>query len=97
MDEVFGEGNFVAQIIFRKTSGKASDSVDVTVDFLLYYARNIEQLKIRPSYEARDIFSDQNMRMVQLQDGSRRSLDRTEAEGTRQLPAQGHGFSEMAR
>src|SRR5262249_12455425 len=38
MDEVMGEENFIAQIVFRKTSGKASDSVDVTVDYLLLYS-----------------------------------------------------------
>src|SRR5580692_2250218 len=32
LEEVFGDENYVAQIVFRKTSGKASDTVDVTVD-----------------------------------------------------------------
>src|SRR6266568_1857264 len=87
MDEVFGASNFVAQIIFRKTSGKASDSVDVTVDFLLLYARNRDNLKIHRTFEARDILSDQNMRSIQLADGQRRPLRKDEAEGTQTIPA----------
>ena len=86
MDEVFGVDNYVAQIIFRKTSGKASDSVDVTVDFLLLYARNRGSLKIHRAFEARDIFSDQNMRSLQLADGQRRPLMRDEIEGRQLIP-----------
>lgn len=86
MDEVFGSDNYIAQIIFRKTSGKASDSVDVTVDFLLYYARNHDQLKIRRAFERRDVASDQNMRSLQLADGRRRPLTRDEVEGKIPLP-----------
>jgi adenine-specific DNA-methyltransferase len=86
MDEVFGADNYVAQIIFRKTSGKASDSVDVTVDFLLFYARSLDHLKIRRAFEPRDVASDQNMRSVQLPDGQRRPLKREEIDGALQLP-----------
>lgn len=86
MDEVFGSENYIAQIIFRKTSGKASDSVDVTVDFLLYYARNHDQLKIRRAFEERDVASDQNMRSLQLADGQRRRLARGEIDGSVPLP-----------
>jgi adenine-specific DNA-methyltransferase len=87
MDEVFGADNYVAQIIFRKTSGKASDSVDVTVDFLLLYARSRDNLKIHQAFEARDIFSDQNMRFLQLSDGQRRPLTKHEVEGKQPIPA----------
>jgi adenine-specific DNA-methyltransferase len=86
MDEVFGDKNYIAQIIFRKTSGKASDTVDVTVDFLLLYAKSKEALKIRPTFESREILSDQNMRSVQLSNGLRRGLTKGEAEGRPSLP-----------
>jgi len=86
MDEVFGETNYVAQIIFRKTSGKGSDTVDVTVDFLLLYSRCRERVKIRRSFEPRDIFSDQNMRSLQLQNGERRPLTKDEIEGRQPIP-----------
>jgi adenine-specific DNA-methyltransferase len=86
MDEVFGPTNHIAQIIFRKTSGKGSDSVDVTVDFLLLYARNKENLKIHRTFEPRDIFSDQNMRYLQLENGQRCPLTKDEVEGTQAIP-----------
>ncbi len=84
MDEVFGADNYIAQIIFRKTSGKASDSVDITVDFLLLYARS--RVKIHRSFEPREIFSDQNMRSLQLHDGQRRPLTKDEVEGKHAIP-----------
>lgn len=86
MDEVFGDANYVAQIIFRKTSGKASDGVDVTVDYLLMYAKDQGQIKIRRSFESRDIRSDQNMRSVQLADGRRRPIHKDEVTGEAPLP-----------
>ena len=91
MDQVFGADNYVAQVIFRKTSGKANDSVDVTVDYLLLYARSREHLKIHRTFESRDIFSDQNMRSLQLSDGQRRPLTKGEVEGKQPIPA-GRGF-----
>ena len=48
MDEVFGDENFVAQIIFKKTSG--SDRVNylpASVDYMLWYARDASNVKYR--------------------------------------------------
>ncbi len=92
MDQVFGADNYVVQVIFRKTSGKANDSVDVTVDYLLLDARSREHLKIHRTFESRDIFSDQNMRSLQLSDGQRRPLTKGEVEGKQPIPA-GEGLS----
>jgi adenine-specific DNA-methyltransferase len=47
MDEVFGDENFVSQIIFRKTTGKGSSHLDNTYDIALWFARNKENLRLR--------------------------------------------------
>ena len=41
-DEVFGRENFVSQIIFKKTAGKGSGTVDSLHDIILWYARKID-------------------------------------------------------
>ena len=47
MDEVFGENNFVSEIVFQKTSFKTSDIVQKTFDYLLWFAKNADSLKAR--------------------------------------------------
>ncbi|MEI8093900.1 MAG: site-specific DNA-methyltransferase [Spirochaetales bacterium] len=50
MDEVFGEGNCVAQIVFTKTTGSTSDTISQVFDSIVWYAKNREQVKARPLY-----------------------------------------------
>ena len=47
MDEVFGENNFVSQIIFSKTTGFAGNSLSNVSDHVLWYSRDIGSLKYR--------------------------------------------------
>ena len=47
MDEVFGGENFIGEIVFQKTSFKTSDIVQKTFDYLLWFARNAPNLKVR--------------------------------------------------
>ena len=46
MDEVFGEENFVSQINVVKTSGFAESGLSSICDFILWYAKNKEVVKI---------------------------------------------------
>ena len=62
MDEVFGEGNFVSQIVYRTTTGKASAALDSTGDYLLWYARESAKLKFRHLLYGRDVSADANYR-----------------------------------
>ncbi|WP_372424170.1 site-specific DNA-methyltransferase [Salinarimonas chemoclinalis] len=86
LDEVFGADNHCAQIIFRKTTGKGSDLLDVTVDFIVWYAKDRSVVKYRPLFEERDPTSEVNLRLVQMPDGQRRTLTRAEFEGSAELP-----------
>ena len=45
MDEVFGIGNFVAQVYFKTTSGRHATKIDRVGNYILWFARNIESVK----------------------------------------------------
>ncbi|WP_439543998.1 site-specific DNA-methyltransferase [Hyphomicrobium sp.] len=62
LDEIFGEANFVAAIVVRKTTGKGSSVIDATYDSVLWYAKDIEIAKIRELYFAREAEKDSNFR-----------------------------------
>ena len=78
MDEVFGERNFVSQIVYRTTTGKASAALDSTRDFVLWFARDLEHLKYRPLYFKRTASDDFNYRLEFGIDGEVRSLSANE-------------------
>ena len=50
MDEVFGEGNFVGEVAFIKTSGLSSSYLADRFDFLLWYGKDSECTKFRQPY-----------------------------------------------
>lgn len=84
MDEVFGDENFVSQIVFRKTTGAGSpsgyvDALPQTCDFLLWFARNNEKLKHRRQFFARSVAEDDNLRWVEGSNGVRRRMTPDEA------------------
>ncbi|OBW61578.1 site-specific DNA-methyltransferase [Dehalococcoides mccartyi] len=53
MDEVFGSENFVNQIIFQISSGRVSEGLDSVYNVILWYAKNLEQIKSRKAYKTR--------------------------------------------
>ena len=50
MDEVFGEGNFVACIVITKTTSATSQYMAGTCDYLLWSAKNYDSLKYRQPF-----------------------------------------------
>ena len=85
LDEIFGVTNFCSEIIFRKTTGKGSQSLDTTNDFILWYAKNAEVVKYRPTYEPRSIADEENLRLLQMPDGRRRRLIASEIDGRSEI------------
>lgn len=51
MDEVFGENNFVAVIVYAKTTGFSSSKLSSVTDHIIWYGRNVSFLKFK------DLFS----------------------------------------
>jgi adenine-specific DNA-methyltransferase len=87
MDEVLGDDNFCRQIIFYKTTGKGSQSLDNAYDVLLWYVKNRPTMKYRPVYEGRSPADDSNLRFLALPDGSSRQLTGPEIAGLVTLPS----------
>jgi adenine-specific DNA-methyltransferase len=54
-EEILGSENFVSQITFRKTSGKAGSLLDAVCDLLIWFAKDISKLKLRPVFDFRSV------------------------------------------
>jgi adenine-specific DNA-methyltransferase len=50
MDEVFGEENCIAHVVFAKTTGSTSDTISAIFDTLLWYAKSADCVKVRKLY-----------------------------------------------
>ena len=50
LDEIFGDGNCVAQVAFTKTTGSTTDTIAAIFDTLLWYAKDPAHLKVRKLY-----------------------------------------------
>ena len=86
MDEVFGCSNFVSAVTFQKTGGQNPGSIANIYDTLLWYAKNIDQVKFVTVFSAHPApdSSDPNYVHIELPDGSCRPM--TSAERKRHIP-----------
>ncbi len=55
MDEVFGPENFCSIITFAKTSAQTSEVIPAVTDYLLWYCRNREKVKLRPIFSPKKL------------------------------------------
>jgi adenine-specific DNA-methyltransferase len=53
LDEVFGRENFVAVVAFQTAASQNTTTIPRLFDYLLWYGRDIAQLKVRPLYRDR--------------------------------------------
>jgi adenine-specific DNA-methyltransferase len=76
MDEVFGSENFVAHITFAKTSGSTREYLGGTCDYVLFYAKQREQLKYRQPYLRKTVESEIGgpYSWLEFKDGTRRRM-----------------------
>ena len=87
LDEVFGPECFVSQISFQTTSGFQTKTLATLGDFLLWYARDPERLKVRKLFEEQPIvLGEGNARWVLLPDGSYRGVTAAEKRREVSLP-----------
>ena len=54
LDEVFGDGNFLQQLVFRTTAPLGSDELSAPVDYILWYAKDKQTVKYRPLLEEKE-------------------------------------------
>lgn len=87
MDEVFGPECFVSQISFQTTSGFQTRTLATLGDFLLWYARDPERLKVRKLFEEQPVvLGEGNARWVLLPDGNYRGVTAAERRGEALVP-----------
>ncbi|HRE17644.1 MAG TPA: site-specific DNA-methyltransferase [Rhodocyclaceae bacterium] len=87
MDEVFNEKNFVSQIFFQKTSGFETKTIASVGDYILWYSKHKEHIKINKVYKKKEMaLGDGNARWVLLPDGSYRGVTAKEQRGEDHLP-----------
>ncbi|MGH8546583.1 MAG: DNA methyltransferase, partial [Gammaproteobacteria bacterium] len=92
LDEVFGEENFVSEIVLKTTSGAGSPtggtiSLASVHDYVLWYARKREKLKYHQLHSDKaDMQSAELYRRVLLPSGEDRLATVEELSGTKELP-----------
>ena len=88
MDEVFGNENFIAQITCRVTSGtRQKIGLRRISDFILWYSKDRERGKFRRLYVEKMLGEDSTFKGIELEDGTRRSMTKSERENPLSLPA----------
>ncbi|MFG2760446.1 DNA methyltransferase [Streptomyces wuyuanensis] len=86
MDEVFGSENFIALIVFRKTTMQAGDFLPGTNDYVLWYARDRNIATYRQLFQERSGTGWVNYDFLRLADGQHRKMTKAERSGDEELP-----------
>lgn len=103
MDEVFDPDNAVSQIAYVTTTGRGSAALDGVLDYVLWYGKNAELLKVHPLYQEQvypenQIRKDPDGRAFTLRDSSSQGETETgrypfEFDGTIFKPPAGRHWS----
>ena len=87
MDEVFGSENFVSEVIFRKKlMPLGSITLETMNDFVIWYSKDINQVKYRQLYVPQDIQGKSDWCHYELPDGVRNKMNINEIHNHRLLP-----------
>ncbi len=89
MDEVFGADNYYASVAFNKTTGFTTQRLSSVFDVLVWYAKDVSQVKYRQLYQTKAIGLEGSgvYNRVELPEGRRRRLTRDELENMQDLPS----------
>ena len=76
LDEIFGESNFVAELVVQTTTSSSSMYIDSINDYVLWYGKNAEQTKYRACLKSKTdgVTLPSMYSNVQLLNGQRRRL-----------------------
>lgn len=78
LDEVFGSENFFSLITFKKTSPLGSTGLAGISDYIIWYAKDKNNIKYRQLYEEKGIGNGSMYKNVELPDGQRRQMTKEE-------------------
>ncbi len=89
MDEVMGSENFISIIVFQKTGGQSSKLLASSSDYLLWYARNKENVKYRTLFQTKIAGEGvgEQYRFIELAAGERRRITAEELQDSSLLPS----------
>lgn len=86
MDEVFGEENFCAAILYRTTGGLATNGLSRIGDNIIWYSKNNDLVKIRPLHQEKSYVDDPNYRYVECFGQKSQTLSADQQAGIAALP-----------
>jgi adenine-specific DNA-methyltransferase len=91
LDEIFGEANFVSEIVVVKSSGLGSVTLPRQCDYILFYARDISLLKYRQLFKEKAIDGEgaSAYQYIKGPDCQIRRMTETEKSSPKTIP-QGH-------
>ena len=100
LDEVFGNNNFVSTITWTRANMTSSVGLAAISDYLLWYAKDKEQMKYRQLYTQWDARTpDPLLRrytQIELPDGTRRGMTQEERRKPWLLPEESRRFLELS-
>ena len=85
MDEVFGSENFVSQIIYTKTSSFTTTTISNVADFILWYAKDVNLIKMRKLFAEKDFRDDSHYNIIEMPDGERMTITEWEKKNETEL------------
>ncbi len=88
MDEVFGKENFVSLINFQKTGGLPGKLLSRTVDYIIWYGKNKENVKYHQLFLKREVGDTSLDRYdsIELENGISRRLTKNELNNSENIP-----------
>ena len=88
MDEVFGDDNFVSELVSKKSGGMGQAQIDNVNDFILWYGKDKDAIKYRPLFDLKvlDAGAGLRYRTVQEVNGHTRPIMKSEIENPLSLP-----------
>ena len=68
MDEIFGDDNFVSEVVFAKTTGQTTDLLAPSFDFLLWFAKKKSSVKYRRLFREKIVGGEGAVVYTQIED-----------------------------
>jgi len=97
LDDVFGRKNFCTIVTIAKTAGATSDLMAGIADYLVWYAKDKDQVKYRQLYSHKGGGEgDDEYRYLLLPDGTSRTMTAEERADSRAVPAGAERFRPSA-
>ena len=97
MDEIFGDNNFISNIVFQKTGQSGSIRKNSVVDHLLWYGKT-EKTKINPVYISENFNPrvHKDYKFIGFRDGTSRPMTEAEKNNQVALPKEAMPFASVA-